>query len=111
MGFDPIRVPVGNTIGSPELARRLAYQLQLPATTYGARLLKVYREVIEDALLHGEGINLGTCIIKLNEYDTRHIPDSMIGGGQKRARMYTYQLSTTQTGTKALEELTRENFD
>ena len=108
--FTPTRVAPGETVNENELIKRLAYQLQVPATTFGKRLLKVYKAVIEDALEHGEGINLGSVIVRLKEFDNRYHHATVFGGGQKRSRMYKYIMSTTDSGRDALERITKENY-
>jgi len=105
------RVAPGETLTQQELIARLAYQLQLPAAVYGKRLYKAYKAVVEDALMHGEGINLGVAVIKVKEFNSRVIPEGAFGAGMKRDRMYRYDLSVTADGKEALTALTKEVFD
>ncbi len=108
-GFKINRADIGGTVGELELARRLSYELQLPHS-YGKRLMKAYKRVIEDALMAGEGINLGVGIIKMHEYkDSVHI--NGFHQGKKRSRMYYYNWSTTNYGEDNIAVLTKENFN
>lgn len=110
VGFEPLRVAIGKTVTEPEMIRRLSYHLQLPPQTYGKRLYKAYKAVVEDALIHGEGINLGVFIIKTQEFKTRTLHSTAFGGGQLRSRMYKYILKMTDYGREVLVKLTKEKY-
>ncbi len=107
--FEANRVEIGMTVGDRELGRRLSQELQLPQS-YGLRLLKAYKYVLQDALLHGEGINLYVGVLKMKEFATREYSQGFFTG-QPRRKMYKYIWSTTEVGDDNIIKLTKENFN
>jgi len=86
--FTPERVQQGEAVHRHELVRRLAHYLQVPQQ-FGSRLMAAFEEVINDALLHGEGIrlkNVGTLTLQKhkNEYYTG------FGKTEKRKVLFRY---------------------
>jgi len=108
-GYKPIRTEIGKTVHKPELAKRLVYELQLP-TRFEDRIVNAYIKVVEDALYHGEGINLGTVIVKTQKHKT-DIHMSGFSVGKLRDLMYKFTATPTDKGKASLLELTQQYRD
>lgn len=78
--FQYKRVPIGSAINKVELTRRLAYELQIPQR-YGERIVNAFNRVIEDALIHGEGVIFSECFtltLQRHKKDTKRLPTGVI---------------------------------
>jgi collagenase-like PrtC family protease len=105
---DKTRVSIGSALSDAELERRLAIELQIPIT-YGARVLRAYKRVIQEALEHGEGVSLGVGKIVMEEYPTRNHTMGF-QRGNPRERMYKYKFRVNRHGDAIIKEKTKENF-
>jgi len=106
--FEKTRAAPGKSISEEELSKRLAYELQVP-NTYGKRLYKAFRAVIDDALSHGEGIKFSTGVLRLQKYKTRYHVQGYLQG-QLRTKMYKFKFIPNPYGDKILEEITMKEY-
>jgi len=108
--FEPNRSKVGQAVPREELARRLAYQLQVPQR-YGARLIAAYEAVIHDALDYGEGFrfkDLGMLTLyKFPSEMYKGLNSKGDYGEHRRFVMYKYKWKTFDSAKQALIDRTK----